>query len=498
MKIKAYFLFFLIGNSFLFSAIFSEVHIVNLPQESNIVDISKIDGMKRDLDDLFNGEEERIEYLTPKEARHYFSDYVREKYGLRESIRLINQFFNKKYFGEPVKEVEEKTSQQIAKEDPYLFSHISNALKSKDNAPGHERTMENAKKRWNIETLFLTPKEVFEALPNYIILPIKTAKGTSDEYEKDLFEDLYKTNTESFEEFKKKYPEKAEAIFSTKFFIPVEPLARENYLLHNSLGFFDQELVEDIYTVAKKIMAATKPGDYIVIFGNTPYFVGRALQKLSSKNPDDDDYRVVIEFPFSGSPNRMRAFNPHDKRDIVTKERLGHLQKRLRAVGLSPENKDLENHSIYFVDVIASGGGISYVVEEILKSFIAEDSFIPDINVIVLNNIDIENPADNRNALIADKNAQDGEHVTLFFPSKDKTHFTVDAQVIYLPRHGALDMLPSKEWRIFPEYNAAYWQPNYDYLLKLPEKKFTKILLDFFDSNLKNIMKKKSEKEKEK
>lgn len=457
------------------SALFSYVTIYDIPKESNIADLYNNQRIREDILKLIDSIEEgksyipRINYLTPREVKSLFSDWIIRVYGEEEGKKIINNYFTDKYFGAAEKTEEEKTPYQIVTEDPYLETHIFNALRSTSNRPGREENMEEARKRWNVKTLFLTPEEVFNALPGNTTNILNLESGT-------------------FEEFKEKYPEKAEAIFSEKFFIPRDPAERKSYFLTHSLGFFDQKLVDDIYQTAKRIMKLTHQGDCIVIFGNTPYFVGRALHKLISLNPDNENYRTIIEFPFSGSPNRVRPLSFPDYKNLVTSERLEHLQTRLQKVGLSIENKSLQKQGIYFVDVIATGSGVAYVIEEILRSFITANEEIPNINIISLNQIDIHNENDVRNAQIAEQNAADGDKLLLFFPNKSNPHFAVDAYVIYLPGHGLLDNLPSIEWRIFPEYNPAYWLPEYDYILHWPEGEIAHILLEFFDTNLEYIM----------
>ncbi len=477
---KAYFkhlyLSFLLFSWFIPYDLFSNVTVYNIPRESNLVDISANENIQDTIElgvkSFIEGKRNigRISYLTPREVRALFSNKVKELYGEKKGNEIINNYFTDDYFGRKREVEEEKSPYQIVQEDPYLATHIYNALGSPTNKPGREGTMEEARKRWGIETLLLTPQEVFEALPDYVTNRLNLTSGT-------------------FEEFKEKYPEKAKVIFSKDFFIPRDPAARKSYFLTHSFGFFDQQLVADIYITAKRIMGLTKKGDYIIIFGNTPYFVGRALSKLISLDPSNENYREIIEFPFSGSPNRVRPLSFPTYKDIVTSERLKYLQTRLKKVGLSPENKNLQKHGIYFLDVIATGSGVAYTIEEILRSFIAADQQIPNINIISLNQIDIHKEEDQRNAQIAETDASDGDELTLFFPSKFNPHFAVDAFVIYLPRHGMLDILPSTEWRIFPEYNAAFWVPEYDYLLHWPQTEVAHILLQFFDANLEHIMK---------
>lgn len=445
----------------------AKVNVIQLSTESNIIDLAKQESIRQSLNDLFSGKQDRIDYVTPSEARRYLSDYVKQKYGKEEGQRLIKQFFNTRYFGEKEEQKIERSPQEIAKRDPYLLTHISNMLQY--GTPGEEETMEEAKKRWYPETMFLTPKDVFDACVNSMWCGNRLS-------------------VKDFEEYKKQFPDKVEAIFSTKYFMPENPEELRNYFLNNSFGFFTQSLVKNIYETAKRIMKATKQGDYIVIFGNTPYFVGRTLQKLISQNPNHPNYRIIIEFPFSGSPNRKRAWNFPDLRDFATQDRLNHLKKRLETVGLNPQNRQLQNHAVYFIDVVASGGGLAYLIGELLRDFRKADIPIPNFNIITLNKINITNQEDTRNSLIANQNAGDGERVTLFFPDKQNPHFSIDAQVIHLEGHTLLDQLPSNDWRIFAENNAAYWLPQYDYRLKSPKTKFIKTLLEFFDINLEYLI----------
>lgn len=471
---------FLIGillNGLSSLGIYAEISRLNVPKEPNVVNLEHIEKypgiestIKKSLDYLFRYKNP-VEGFTTSEAKKYLSDFVKKEYGQEQGKELINTYFTDEYFMHPEeKKTVQQTPSEIADEDPFLFGHITNMLMY--GIPGSEGTMEKARERWSPSVLLLSPREVFNAF-------INSWQG-------------HKIPIKNFGEYKKKFPEQAEAIFSEKYFgIPEDPEKRKEYFLQQPFGFFTQELVKNIYTVAQRIMNATQPGDYIIIFGNTPYFVGRALQKLVSKDPSDQNFRQIIIFPFSGSPNRVMLMRTMASplKNIVTPERFVHLKQRLTAVGLTPKNEDLNKHGVYFVDVIASGSGPAYVIEELIRMFQQAGKKIPDFSIISLNKIDLENE---RNALIAEQNADDGQKLKLYFPTHEKRpHFAIDAQVIYLDGHTELDLLPSDEYRILPEYNAVYWQPEFDYLLDQPKTRVQKILLEFFDTNLEYIMQKK-------
>lgn len=465
------------------------IQVINVPARSNTISslaaVAGIIGetMRSDIDDLVAGVAHNIGYMTSDEARQYFSDYIRQKYGEEKGNQLIAKYFTDQYFGYQSPDIALTTASAsdkakrgpnaFSRDHPYVFTHIVNMLRY--GTPGLEGTMDEARKRWNFDTQLLSPQEIFDAFVAYEQNFAKNFSG----YKPTI-------TVTDFEEYKKRFPEQAAAIFSEKYFgIPTDPAARKAYFLHHPLGFFTQELVHNIYGVAKKIMATTKQGDYIVIFGNTPYFVGRALQQLIAHQPDNPNYRLLIEFPFSGSPNRVRENNiPLEAGvDVVTADRLRHLQDRLKKVGLI-DNPDLANHAVYLVDVVASGGGPAYVLEEIIRHCQQTGARVPDFTIISLNKIDIAQENDTRNAKIAQHSAGDGQTVTLYFPSKENPHFTVDDKVIYLKNHDLLDLLPSDAWRIFPNYNAAYWNTRYDSLLTAPKSKTQSMILEFFDTNL--------------
>ncbi len=50
-----------------------------------------------------------------------------------------------------------------------------------------------------------------------------------------------------------------------------------------------------------------------------------------------------------------------------------------------------------------------------------------------------------------------------------------------------LDMLTDNGMRGYPEYNASYWQEEYDYLLTPRYSRAMQTLLDYFDQNIQTL-----------
>ncbi|MBS0185954.1 MAG: hypothetical protein JSS34_06400 [Proteobacteria bacterium] len=278
-------------------------------------------------------------------------------------------------------------------------------------------------------------------------------------------------------------------VFSSKYFMGdllTKSQERQECLMR-PLGYLRFDLIEHIYRAARSIMAKSTQGDTCVLFGNSPYLVGITLQLLSSENPHDSTYRNLVFFPFSGSPNRIRANNIPDSRDIVTPGRFRHLQKRLLQNGLSSKNTCLQ--TLHFIDIVESGGGIAYVMEEIIRDFQSKGKQPPLMHVFTLNTIITENTDDPRQASIAEKSARDGETVLLTFPSKEKPRFRVPATVSYISEYNLLDLGEGDDRRFLPSYNAAYWNDAYDFLLTSPHAPPTKTLLEYFKTHILRLRK---------
>ncbi len=205
-------------------------------------------------------------------------------------------------------------------------------------------------------------------------------------------------------------------IFSLKYFGLPDDKDTEAYLTRD-ISFLTQENIRYVFQAAQRIIDITNKNDNIVIFGNTPYFVGRAIELILKQNPDL--VRNVIFFPFSGSPNRTRLGSFPTPNDIVTIDRLNHLKERLTKHGLMADNADLPTKTTYFVDIIASGAGPAYTIETILRNFqVRGERKIPDIRLISLNEfiLDVDEDEDDeydqpdpRHALVASHNAKDKE-----------------------------------------------------------------------------------------
>jgi hypothetical protein len=267
-----------------------------------------------------------------------------------------------------------------------------------------------------------------------------------------------------------KYNKVSDKLFTSAFFgksvrdICKTELKSHTKSLYTHKDFLTPRLIWQLRRAAETIMQKSKAGDILVIFGNSPTFLGKALEFLSSHDKHSVNYRQIIYLPFSGAPNAMRT-KPHAY-NFVTPERLLHLKHRLQNLGLASNNKDLANNSVYFIDIICAASGISYVVEILLRDFEAAGKPYPDLNIISINEININSHP--RNSLIALKNAKDKENITFYLPSIMDTHFAISGYVAYIKDYQTLDRLDSDELRIVPEYHPSYWNDYYDRYLKKP------------------------------
>lgn len=458
------------------------VQVTQLPTEDKVVELkdftefllrSKIDSI---IEDARKKEEDRESYfvdrvyaVSPEEARQNFSEYVSQFLTSEELEEgFLDIIFSDLYFGELSKLKRnsiQKNPFKICSEDPYVFGHIRNAWTLAVFCPGREGTMKNAKKKWSLGVQLLEPKQVFEVFK-------KSKMGY-------LLEGL---------EFESE-DERIKTIFNYEHFgVPSEELARKAHFLENDLAFFSHELIQNVYENALMIMRQSAQGDTLVIFGNSPYFIGRALSHLIAEDAEQPNYRHIIEFPFSDTPNRIRGGNNFaDLRDILTRERLDHFRERMYRAGLTHLNQQLSTHATYFIDVVASGGGIAFTMDQILRDFQSNGLELPNLNVISLNKIDIHHKKDSRNSMIALENPDQNGHTTLYFPKLHKPHFLVDCYEIYLPGHAHLDFINSDDHRGFPQYNSFYWQKQYDFLLTQSDPNFETIL-EYFDTNIRFLL----------
>ncbi len=417
---------------------------------------------------------EKMTDLTLDEARRYFFSYVQDDIGSRDPT--LEFLFTQAFFGPTYTQQEIIVGESQYRKEMYTFSCLGLLIRAKEQLQKPRADEEKGKKLWdcgqnelaNKRTLadhFLTPAEAAKDFTNYQRI---SSFGNPIRYEEAIqFTDIFN----------------ADIFYGPP---PIDPQERRKYFLKHSLGFLDSDLILSIYTTAHRIMTLTEKGDRIVIFGNTPAFIGRVLTNLIESDRKSPTYRQLIKFPFSGTPKGIRTFS--QPLDIVTKERYAHLLNRMALEGLTPDNADLFNGTTHFVDVVGAGGGIAYLTETLLQEVREKGRPYPNLHVITLNKIN--RASRNRNGLIAKKDADDGESVEFHFPSIEDTHFIVPGTVVYLPGHIKLDELPSQEWRIVPEYNAFYWQSCFDPLLE-DISEHTKILLDYFDTRIQQLGAKK-------
>ena len=464
---------------------------VHLPDEATYIEnpvVSTVISQQVDqvIDEEISGKPEheylgwrKIKGLILAEGNKYLTEYVQDKL-TEKNQQLIQKVFSEKHFSNPnpnsapqidILNADENTQFELYDKDPYLGNALYNAV-----VYGSDGKISNRDKSRIDPCLFMIDGEQIRKF-------------------------FFKKEKWSFDDFKKLYErEKKSIIFEAhlnnlfspeNFGFPKEPQERSKYYLNHDISFLNQKLMKDVFIAAQRIIKMTKPGDNIVVFGNTPYFVGRAIKLIMEK--DQSLSPNVIEFPFSGSPNRIRPGSFPNPEDIVTKDRLTHLQQRLRKQGLMADNPELFKRKTYFMDIIASGAGIAYTIETILHDIKAKGiQTLPEFEVISLNVFDLEksNNMDLRQASISLHSGKDGDNIQLMFPSKEKTHFTIDCQIVYLPGHEALDFLPDSfpKLRIFPRYNAAYWNSDYDYLLTEKKPSHIQIMLDHFDTNIRYLM----------
>lgn len=421
---------------------------------------------------------EQYAAMTLSEAKQYFYDFVSEQ--LNQELtegdnkdEILARFFSPENFP-----VDQQTSDDFdfinASENQaisflkthsyYLFSDVSNAL-IYGNDPLKNKFRENPLSYFisgDIINKWLLSKTCYK----------------DDDY-RTCYGRFNQNPDRTYEQYK-------DWVFGPDHFgFPKDEAERHQFHLTKDFSYLTQDNISSVYKTAMRIIEQTADGDNLVIFGNTPYFVGRALKRILQDRPDLN--RNIIEFPFSGSPNRVRPGNFPDFRDYVTKERHNHLKARLKEHKLLGD--DLLGKTTFFIDVIASGSGPAFVLETMLKDFqdqsdAVETRDLPDIRLIALNKIDISNKHDRRNKSIATENGNDGDTISLSFPNVTETRFSVPCHVMYMKGHARFDMLPSGSLRALPEYNAAYWNEEHDFLLGRELSPLMELMMRHFDVNI--------------
>lgn len=429
----------------------------------------------------------RIIALTPKEARDIFSDYVTQNLKSKKNIqRDLNIIFSDKYFGQP--KSENVSDEEIINLNMKYFiksmDFILDGLRFPEYRDFNFQRFRKSLSEVDPRFLLIDGKKVYEEYlkhnPQYQKKAIKFLMGENDK-------SSARTEREAKEVFKKINDE---IFLSYAFFgIPDNKKERERFFLKKRvLGLLSQWLIKNIYHGAKKILSMSHKGDYIVIFGNTPYFVGRALNRLASTNPKKQSYRHVVPFPFSGSPNRNRWEDGElpTPENLVTPSRLRHLKERLKNVGLSCDNEKLLKVNTYFVDAIGSGKGPLYVIEAIIRNCKKTKGEIPHIAMISLNEVLLYDKEKRINLITKKKGLN--KITTFFLPNKSNPHLSIPNYEAYVHGHGLLDNIENS-MRMLPEYNAYLWNKKYDYLLTQEPQQHKKVILEYFDANIDRLMK---------
>ena len=248
-----------------------------------------------------------------------------------------------------------------------------------------------------------------------------------------------------------------------------DPAERKDFYLNKSHGCagLTPQLMREIHVSSKRIMQLSRQGDVIIGFGNTPFYLLHAIGFYISSNPDDENYRRVVSFPFSGAPNKGR--NSDDKpenQDIVTPKRLEHLRMRINKARLDPDSLRGANPTIWVLDAMASGSGPGYFTEVLLRQFLDQGLAPPDIRLISTYPLMLGDPIKklrDRIQGITSKSIPDGATELVTFPSRQTPRFMVPVSVVQVDLRN-LDNIRSdnvKELRTYAEYPAARWAPEY-------------------------------------
>ncbi len=466
---------------------FAGVHAVRIPTTPPTVDLKDYlplfqKRLWRILENVRTGSQPndvtKIRSMTASEAREAFAPYISQQLQPEENeAELLAKVFTHVYFGDLPTPPPPQSPESIATEDPYLFSAIYNAIVSGDGS-----LPETERERFGPGIYFLTAREVLEAYINRggDLGKELESMGLFDQSIASYLRRLFMSSQQ------KKRLGNARKVFSAQNFPGPPPEgdeeARRRYFLSTEL-FPPRAVVDSLFASAMKILRITKPGDVLVVFGNTPYFIGHALQSVISQIPSEPNYRRIIYFPFSGSPNRTRIGSVWNEQDIVTPQRYAHLLGRLRQAGLIG-NPELRGHSILFIDVIGSAGGVAFVAEAIIRDHRSASTSDPDLQVITLNKIDIADRDDPRNGLIAKSNADEAGRLRLHLPSVSSPHFTIDAHEVYTPGHWLLDMHDPSPLRIVPACNPSFWLHEYDHLFTGQTSQFMAYMLEYVKAHM--------------
>ncbi|MCA0370193.1 MAG: hypothetical protein LCH26_03715 [Proteobacteria bacterium] len=460
---------------------FSRTTVVGFPQDWHLMDFDNDPFMKAVLEGALDHERGVIRYhpgmsvgFTPEEARTTFKGPLHRLLGESEIPAqdwngLEEAIFSSKYF-EPISSQTPASSQGMEKEDmfellsddPYLRAAIANTISNHEKGRPELDIIQKQKDCIN-PAVFLLPADM-------VCEWFFTKARTYHKMKPQRFQDLAQYAPEQL------FPQ----IFSNHCNFPTDPEAQNAYYLANAIGFMDQEIVSQHLMAARAVAAQVNPQDRIVIFGNTPYFLGRALDALHERG---QCAVKPIYLPFSGAPNTFSSRNMGQALgDVVTPERYAHFQGFLQKKGLM--DQAMLTGTTHIVDVIGSGAGPAYTMGTILNHFAPQ---VPQFNIFSMNEFSCEEP---RHTLITSHMAKNGERTALSFPNQESAYFRVPAQVVHVKDHTLLDFMPDKcaSLRVVPKNKPAFWNDAYKDMFDAPLGIVAQHLLKHFDVNLKHLM----------
>lgn len=262
--------------------------------------------------------------------------------------------------------------------------------------------------------------------------------------------------------------------------LPENAEDRQVWYPGHDLGLFTQDTLRSVFATAKRIYDGTNEGDNIVIFGNTPYYVGRALKILSKSR---EDKRNIVDFPFSGG-----NYKP-------TQARLDHFKKGMESKGFFSTEFYKGKHT-YFIDVYYKAAGLSYTLD-VLVDHLSQTSgdaiaMLANISAIALNNFNAKKVDTRQETIVGTQVAKDQDVVQLTLPNLNEARHKIACQVFFMPEHdmfavGSVDKYPHL-LRGYPKYNANFWHPAFDYLLSQEGTPNHKIMIEHFDANIKHLI----------
>lgn len=425
----------------------------------------------------------RIEFLTPKEAQNIYQNYATEYLDfihVKNVDEMLPKIFSKKYFGFADDELNP---------DNKLVGPLLSTTNGYVEAIVACLPRVNFVKNVDMFSLF-TADEVRDFMKKYDTRQEKL----TDKVATDNLYDKHQNRISNIQSTRpcNLYKRNLEADLLNPDLWGIKNA--DKFLGETIFGFLGTPDIRQIIRDSRNLINQTNNKDTFIIFGNTPYFIGRAMKMLGSNDPQDTNYRNIIFIPFSGTPNRAvrpnilfgkieerdvhgRAVSSLSEIDLTSPDRIKHLETHMKTLGISPSNESLGRGTIYLIDVIGSGAGPAFFLGELIKMYQHQNKPIPKMEIVTLNKI---NPRkENRH-----KNIADTKNKRLYFPSLSDPKFSISYREFSETENqysGKLDFIQDYQ-RYWPPYNAAYWNSEYDYLKEAyPNSRFMKLFLQYFD-----------------